>query len=96
MLPTVNPKQGLRISSGSWGDPQMVGTETWPNPTEGVSIHMQDFRWIGGWVSHLAGCVTGDNMLIAATALLQKLLVGKLEGLNGLLQTFPCLQKTRS
>lgn len=47
-------------------------------------------------MSHLAGCVTGDNMLIAATALLQKLLVGQCEGLNGLLQTFPCLQNTRS
>lgn len=47
-------------------------------------------------MSHLAGYITGDNMLVATTALLQKLLVGKLERLNGFLQRLPHLQNTKS
>lgn len=45
-----------------------------------------------GWVSHLAGCITADNMFVAATALLEKFLISKPEGLNGLLQRLPSLQ----
>lgn len=41
-------------------------------------------QWAGHW--HLAGRVTGDDILIAAAALPQQILVGKLEGLNGFLQ----------
>lgn len=35
---------------------------------------------------HLAGHVTGDDILVVTAALPQQLLVGKLEGLNGFLQ----------
>lgn len=41
-------------------------------------------QWAGHW--HLAGRVTGDDILTATAALPQQILVGKLEGLNGFLQ----------
>lgn len=56
---------------------------TQSNP--GCVRHMEAFGWAGSWASHLAGCVTGENMLTATTALLQKLLVGNLQGLDGFL-----------
>lgn len=40
---------------------------------------------------HLAGCITGDDILVVRATLPQQVLVGKFERLNGFLQRLPCL-----
>lgn len=57
---------------------------------------MQNSVWVGeGWCWHLAGCVTGDDILVITAAFPQQLLVGKLEGFNGFLQRLLCLEGER-
>ena len=76
-----------------WEFQRQVGQECHTGPTQGVQRLRGEKsmggggrrgQWAGRW--HLAGRVSGDDILIAAAALPQQILVGKLEGLNGFLQ----------
>lgn len=75
-----------------WGLQGQVGRECDTGPTRVCRGGDAEQRvgW-GGRCWHLAGGVTGDDILVITGAFPQQLLVGKLEGFNGFLQRLLCL-----